>query len=224
MTRALFAAVVCALFSACASLKPHYEPSPAPANKTDNVQREHAEEAAIAAAIQQTHITKEDYRLSGGDLLEITVLGLKDMDRSARVGQTGDISYPLVGEVKVGGLTLPQAQAALVLKLKDYLRDPQVTLFIKEYGNKKVFVFGQVNKPGAIELPAETKLTVLEAVSQAEGFTRIAASDRTRVIRLVNGKSQSFVIEVSAITKRGEKDKDMVLEPNDIVFVPESMF
>lgn len=222
MFRALLAAVVCALFASCASLKPRYEPSPA--KSSDAAQREQAEEAAIAAAVQQAQVKKEDYRLSGGDLLEITVLGVKDMNRSARVGQTGAISYPLVGEVKVGGLTLPQAEVALADKLKDYLRDPQITLFIKEYGHKKAFVFGQVNKPGAIELPSETRMTVLEAVSQAEGFTRIAAPDRTRVIRLVDGKSRSFVIEVSAITQRGEKDKDMVLEPNDIVFVPESIF
>lgn len=215
--------LVCAvLLAACSSLAPRYESSPA--KKADAAQREQVEEAAIAAAIQQTQAKKEDYRLSGADLLQIMVYGIKDMDRLARVGQTGGISYPLVGEVSVGGLTVPQAEAALAAKLKDYLRDPQVTIFIKEYGNKKVFVFGQVKKPGAVELPTETKLTVLEAVSQAEGFTQIAAPDRTRVIRLVDGKSQSFVIEVSAITKRGEKDKDMTLEPNDIVFVPESMF
>ena len=215
----LFCAV---LLAACSSLTPRYEPSPA--KKADAAQREQVEEAAIAAAVQQTQVKKEDYRLSGADLLQITVYGVKDMDRLARVGQTGSISYPLVGEVTVGGLTVPQAEAALAAKLKDYLRDPQVTIFVKEYGNKKVFVFGQVKSPGAVELPTETKLTVLEAVSQAGGFTQISAPDRTRVIRLVDGKSQSFVIEVSAITKRGEKDKDMTLEPNDIVFVPESMF
>jgi polysaccharide export outer membrane protein len=136
----------------------------------------------------------------------------------------GTITFPLIGSVKVGGLTTAEAEAALAKGLKEYLRSPQVTVFIKEYGNKKVFVFGQVKRPGAVELPTETKLTVLEAISQSEGFTAIAAPDRTRVVRMVNGKSQSFVVEVSAITKRGEKDKDMVLEPNDIIFVPESMF
>lgn len=219
MRRALAALLL--IPSACA-WTPRYEPSPA--KKADAAQREQAEAAAIAAAVSQTQAKKEDYRLSGADLLQITVYGEKDLDRLARVSQTGLISYPLVGEVKVGGLTVPEAEAALAGKLKDFLRDPQVTVFIKEYGNKKVFVFGQVKKPGAIELPTETKLTVLEAISQAEGFTQIAAPDRTRVVRMVDGKSQSFTIEVSAITKRGEKEKDMKLEPNDIVFVPESVF
>ncbi len=208
------------LFCACAAF--HVEPTRQEAASA--AQREAAEEAQIAAAVQQSQTKTQDYRLSGADLLQITVFGEKDMDRQARVGQTGTISYPLIGEVKVGGLTVPQAEDAIAKKLREYLRDPQVTIFIKEYGNKKVFVFGQVQKPGAIELPTETSMTVLEAVSQAGGFTQIAAPDRTRVIRLVNGKSESFTIEVSAITKRGEKDKDMTLKPNDIVFVPESVF
>lgn len=190
--------------------------APAPNAKT--------EEAAIASALQQVQSKKVDYRISGADLLNITVFGEKDMDRQARVGQNGMISFPLVGTVKVGGLTVPEAEAALAGKLGDFLKNPQVTIFIKEYGNKKVFVFGQVTKPGAVELPTEMKMTVLEAISQAGGFTPIAAPDRTKVVRLVNGQSVSFVVEVSAITKRGEKQKDIALEPNDIVFVPESFF
>lgn len=197
--------------------------APQPAAKAPAAQSQ-VEEAVIEAALQQVHAKKADYLISGADLLAITVFGEKDLDRQARVGQNGVITFPLVGAVKVGGMTVPAAEAALAAKLGDYLKNPQVTVFIKEYGNKKVFVFGQVAKPGAVELPTETKMTVLEAISQAGGFTRIAASDRTRVVRLVDGKSQSFTVEVSAITKHGQKQKDLPLEPNDIVFVPESFF
>lgn len=182
------------------------------------------EEAAIADALQQVNRSKVDYQISGADLLQITVFGEKDLDRQARVSQTGEITFPLVGTVHVGGLTVPQAESALTDKLKEYLRDPHVTFFIKEYGNKKVFVFGQVTKPGAVELPTETPMTVIEAISQAGGFTPIAAPDKTRVVRSVDGKSVSFTVEVSAITKRGEKQKDISLEPNDIVYVPVSYF
>lgn len=183
-----------------------------------------AEEAAIATALQQIESKKTDYTISNADLINVSVLGEKEMDRQVRVSQSGTITYPLIGSVEVGGLSTSQAEAAIATKLNEYLRGAQVTVFIKEYGNKKVFVFGHVNKPGAIEIPTETKLTVLEAISQAGGFTPLAAPDRTRVVRMLNGVSQSFTIEVSAITKRGEKDKDIALEPNDIVFIPESYF
>ena len=195
----------------------------APAAKAVTPQSQ-AEEAAIATAIQQIESKKSDYTISNADLINVSVLGEKDMDRQVRVSQSGTITYPLIGSVKVGGLSTSQAEAEIASKLNDYLRGAQVTVFIKEYGNKKVFVFGHVNKPGAIEIPTEAKLTVLEAISQAGGFSPLAAPDRTRVVRLLNGVSQSFTIEVSAITKKGEKEKDIALEPNDIVFIPESYF
>ncbi len=216
--RALAASVIfTAALSACAGRR---------AASPLDAQRVQAEDLAVAAAVQQAQAKTQDadYRLGGADLLEIAVFGEKDLDRKVRVSQDGTITFPLAGSVHVGGLTTANAEAALAKRLSAYLRDPQVSIFIKEYGNKKVFVFGQVAKPGAIELPEETPLTVLGAVSQAQGFTPIAAPDRTRVIRMVDGKSQTFVIVVSDITQRGQKDKDMVLKPNDIVYVPESMF
>lgn len=211
--------LACVLAGACVTWKP----SPIQTSSRQ-AQQAQIDSAALASAVEQVRSKKVDYRLSGGDLLKVTVLGEDDMDREIRVSQNGTITYPLVGSVKVGALTTAEAEATLAKGLADFLQAPQVTVFIKEYGNKKVYVFGQVKKPGAIELPAETKLTVLEAISQSEGFTQIAASDSTRVVRMVDGKSRTYIIEVSAITKRGEKDKDMILEPNDIVFVPESMF
>lgn len=183
------------------------------------------EASAIAAALQQIDVKKSDYTIAPADLLEISVYQDKEMDRKLRVSQNGTISFPLIGSVKVGGLSVIEAQDLLSQKLKEFIVSPQVTVFIKEYGNKKIFILGQVSKPGSYELPTEAKLTVLEAVSLAGGFTPIAASDRTKVIRTgSDGKSQSFQIEVSAITKRGEKNKDIALEPNDVVFIPQSFF
>ncbi|MEK7234514.1 MAG: polysaccharide biosynthesis/export family protein [Elusimicrobiota bacterium] len=154
-----------------------------------------AEEAAIASVIRQIKSKKSDYHISNADLVNVSVLGETDMDRQVRVSQNGTITYPLIGSVKVGGLSTSEAEIAT--KLNDHPCCAQVTVFIKEYGNKKVFVFGHVNKPGAIEIPTETKLTVLEGISQAGGFAPLAAPDRTRVVRMLNGVIQSFHIELS---------------------------
>jgi polysaccharide export outer membrane protein len=183
-----------------------------------------AEEAAIQSALQQVQAQKTDYKISSADLLGITVFQQTDLDRKLRVSQNGTITFPLVGTLKVGGLSVAEAEEALAKKLKDYIVSPQITIFIQEYGNKKVFVLGEVTKPGSFELPTESKLTVLEAVSLAGGFAQLSAPDRTKVIRNVAGKSQIFTIVVSDITKRGEKDKDIALEPNDVVYVPQSFF
>ncbi len=216
----------CTAISSCASPAPTGTPV---APKTAEQGRPQAltEEAAISAALELAKVQgrpKTDYKIGGADLIEITVYQQADMDRKLRVSQNGTVSLPLIGVVKVGGLSINEAEATLSEKLKEFVINPQVTIFIREYGNKKVFILGEVKSPGSYELPTESKLTVLEAITLAGGFTPIAAPDRTKVIRNVNGQSQNFTIEVSAITKHGRKDQDIQLEPNDVVVVPQSFF
>ena len=126
--------------------------------------------------------------------------------------------------MKIGGMTLIEAQTSIEAKLSKYLVSPQVSLFIEDYGNKSVFVMGEVQKPGSYPIPTESRMTVLEAISTAGGFTPVAAQDRTRVLRNVNGVSVTYTINTKEITQQGQKEKDMVLEPNDIIYIPQSFF
>ncbi len=182
------------------------------------------EAAVIAEALKQVSRAKTDYRLSSADLISVTVYQDIDMNRKARVNANGTVSLPLIGAVKVGGMTLIEAQSSIESKLGKFLVTPQVSLFIEEYGNKTVFVMGEVQKPGSYPVPTESRMTVLEAITTAGGFTAIAAQDRARVLRNVNGVSVTYTINIKEITQQGQKDKDMVLEPNDIVYVPQSFF
>ena len=97
-------------------------------------------------------------------------------------------------------------------------------MFVEESGNKLIFVMGEVQKPGSYPIPIESRMTVLQAISTAGGFTPVASQDHARVLRYIDGESMNYTIDVRAITRDGQKDKDMVLEPNDVVFVPQSMF
>ena len=97
-------------------------------------------------------------------------------------------------------------------------------MLIKEYGNKTVYVLGQVQKPAAIQIPPEKPLTVLEAITSVGGFTDIANTSKVRVLRMQNGKQTSIDVDVSQITKQGNKALDISLMPGDVVFVPQSMF
>jgi|CXWL01.1.fsa_nt_gi polysaccharide export outer membrane protein len=196
----------------------------APAAALDQQAAMAKEAAAIAAALQQVVRDKTDYKISLADLLSVTVYQDQEMNRKVRVNANGTVSMPLIGAVKIGGMTLLQAQNSIESKLAKFLVSPQVSLFIEEYGNKTVFVMGEVQRPGSYPIPTESRLTVLEAISTAGGFTPIAGQDRTRVLRNVNGESVSYTIEVKAITQQGQKEKDMVLEPNDVIYVPQSFF
>lgn len=211
------------LLAGCVFLGPSSARKSQPAASSQEAQAK-SEEAAIASALAQITEVRPDYKIGPADLIHVTVYQDADLSRKVRVSQNGSISIPLVGAVQIGGLALYDAERVVADKLRSYLVDPQVSLFIEEYGNKQIYVLGEVKKPGSYAIPTESRLTALEAISIAGGFTAIAAKDRTKVIRKVSGKSQSLTVEVSSITKRGEKEKDLPLQPNDVVFVPQSFF
>jgi protein involved in polysaccharide export with SLBB domain len=204
------------------------------AGQQKNVWRGQPQPAGEDAAMEERRIFQaaEDlkqrsqisYKIQPGDLIEITVFKETDMNRTVRVSGDGTVTFPLAGNIKVSEMAVPEAEALLAQRLSEFLVKPQVNVFIKEYGNKQVYVLGEVKTPGSIALPAERRLTVLEAITLAGGFTELAAQDRTKVLRNARGQNLSLQVEISRITKMGDKSADIFLEPNDTVFIPQSFF
>ena len=160
-----------------------------------------------------------------GDVLEIRVYQEPDLSGAFRIGSEGTIDYPFCGRVKVDGLTSNALVDALTACLKNgYLKRPQVTVFLREYNSKKVFVFGEVQKPGTF--PFEPAMTIIQAITQAEGFTKLAAKDSVIVTRVVldektlNAEERKIKVPVESI---GEgREKNFFVQPGDIIYVPES--
>ncbi|MDD2523468.1 MAG: polysaccharide export protein [Endomicrobiaceae bacterium] len=165
-----------------------------------------------------------DYVLQPGDLLEITVFMEDGMNRTLRISGNGTITFPLIGNLKISGYSVAQAEVELVKALKQFIKNPQISMLIKEYGNKTVYVLGQVKKPSAIQIPPEKSLTILEAITSVGGFTDIANTSKVKVLRLEKGKQKSIEVDVTQITKQGNKSLDISLMPGDVIFVPQSMF
>ena len=173
---------------------------------------------------KKTGIDRGD-RIGPLDVLEIRVYQEPGLDRVVRVSQDGYISFTLICSVRLDTLTVREAESRIESQLgKDFLVNPQVTIFVKEHQNKKISVLGQVKKPGSYELPQGRNLTVIEAVALAGGFTDIAAVSKTKVIRIEDGVQRYIEVNVSDIIKRGDKTKNIILKPDDIIFVPESIF
>jgi polysaccharide export outer membrane protein len=125
--------------------------------------------------------------------------------------------------MEVAGLTVAQLQEKLrALLEKDYLVNPQVTAFIEEYST--VSIMGEVKKPGVY--PIKGRLTVVELISLAEGFSKIASPNKVKVIRtLPDGTKQETVVRVRDIMNKNSGDKEnYVLRSGDVVIVPESIF
>lgn len=198
----------------------------APSPGEERARRQAAEEASIESALQQVASKRAAYTIGSGDLLEIAVYQEPDLQRTVRVSPDGTITMPMAGEIRVGSLSVALAERAIHRALTRYIVKPQVSVFIREYANQKVYVLGQVRNPGSYALPEGAPLTAIGAVALAGGFSDYAASNRTRVIRTRSGTSETFIVELKALTQgaEGSKDKDFRLEPNDVVFVPESFF
>ena len=179
-------------------------------------------------AVEKAKETKEkvspEYIIGFQNVLQIDVYYGRDMNlqRKVRVSSEGRINFPLLGEVEVNGLTVNELERKLTELLgKDYLVNPQVSVFIEEYST--VSVIGQVNTPGTY--PIKGKLTVVEAISLAEGFTKIAAPNGVKILRAnPNGTKTTINVKAGDIINGGKKEEDIQLQSGDIVTVPESFF
>jgi polysaccharide export outer membrane protein len=159
--------------------------------------------------------------LGPGDVFEVRVYGEPELSGVYRVGPKGEIAFPLCRKVRVGGLTASEAAEKIHACLADgFIRDAQVTVIVKEYNSKKVFVFGEVQKPGTFVY--EDGMTIVQAVTLAGGFTKGASQNGTSVTRLVDGAEVRVKVPVQDIALG--KATNFLLRPGDIVFVPESLF
>ena len=155
-------------------------------------------------------ISDDNYRLGTGEKLKITVYGEEDLSGEFLVDGSGQVQFPLVGQVRAGGLTIHQFVAELTAALgAKYLRDPKVSVQIENY--RPFYIMGEVNKPG--EYPYENGLNVLGAVALAGGYTYRADSSDVYIRR--NGSTREESLPADGTTK---------IYPGDIVRISERLF
>jgi protein involved in polysaccharide export with SLBB domain len=152
----------------------------------------------------------ETYRLSVGDTVTTFVLGEPDLNLELTVDGEGNVILPLIGELRVAGLTEKDVEKRLRERLADgYLVNPQVSVYITAY--RKIFIEGEVNEPGAF--PYRPGLTVRQAVALAGGFTDLAAKNRIYVISDSNATSERRKVMLNE-----------AVSPGDIIVIDESFF
>ncbi|MHB9154920.1 MAG: polysaccharide biosynthesis/export family protein [Endomicrobiales bacterium] len=167
----------------------------------------------------------KDYKVNPYDILEISVYREPDLHKIVRVSNDGFISFPLIGKVAVAGQDVLSVEKKIAGLLgREYLVNPSVTIFVKEYNAKKVYVMGEVKNPGPYVITEDKGLSALESVALAGGFNPAAAANNTKIIRMENGKKKYIEVKLGDITKKGDKSRDVRLLPNDIVLVPARLF
>lgn len=160
-----------------------------------------------------------EYRIGPQDLIEISVFQVTDLNRTVRVNTSGQISLPLIGVLQAGGLTVRELEAQIAQKLAaDFLQDPQVSVFVKEFTSQRVTVEGAVKKPGIYPLSGRT--TLLQTIAMAEGLDPLANLEGVVIFRVVEGKKMAAVFDMRSI-RAGETDDPQVYG-DDVVVVDQS--
>jgi protein involved in polysaccharide export with SLBB domain len=158
--------------------------------------------------------------LGSGDLLEIRVFQEADLTGTWRVAGDGTIDFPLCGRVEMKGKSTSQASDALAACLARVVRQPQVTVLVREYNSKKIYVLGEVHTPGTF--PFADNMNVVQAITLAGGFGKMAARNQVNVTRVIDGQEKRIRVPVEDIGQG--RERNFQLQPGDIVFVPESFF
>ena len=165
------------------------------------------------------------YKLRPLDVLTVKVFQEPDLDTVYKVSQNGMIVLPLINAVKVSGLTVQEAQKQIkALYEKDYLVNADVSIFISEYSPQRVYVIGQVNRPGEVIFPPEESMTLSKAIAGAMGTTRLANLRAINIKRILpGGEVKVFEIDFRAILNK-DGAKDFPVLDGDTIEVQEAMF
>jgi polysaccharide export outer membrane protein len=163
-----------------------------------------------------------DTTLGVGDTFEVRVFGEAELSGVYRVSAEGTITFPLAGVIKVEGLDPQQAALEIgrLLAQGQFLRNPQVSVMVRDQTSKKIIIMGQVAKPGTFTYVPS--MSVVEAITTAGGFTPIAAKNATTITRTESGKKTIVKVPVDDIGTG--KARNVYLRPGDIISVPERLF
>ena len=157
------------------------------------------------------------YVIGPEDVLDIYVWKETDLSRRVPVRQDGKISMPLVGEIQASGLTPLKLKEELINKLKAYVEIPHVTVTVLEANSFKVYVTGQVLRPGVFTLRSET--TILQIIPMAGGFTQWANQGKLILVRKEQGQGKKYVVNYKKIVSGEDLTQNLILKPGDTIIV-----
>jgi polysaccharide biosynthesis/export protein len=200
------------LFSATARVHAQSDLVPPPSEATAPAPRVSTPPAIPGETASST------YRLQPYDLIDVDIYSEEDLHKPARLGADGTILLPLVGSVKVGGMTVSEATDLITKRYAaGYVKNPSVMITVMQYQKSKFSILGQVQKPGVYELPEGAHVNLIEAISMAGGFTSSAAQNAVTVKRQADGKVTIFKVKAADIAQNAEDGPFEILAGDTIV-------
>jgi polysaccharide export outer membrane protein len=173
--------------------------------------------APAQASAQAVSVAGSSYVIGADDVLLVSVWKEPDLTTTLPVRPDGNISLPLLNDVVAAGLSPTQLAASITEKFKKFVADPRVTVLVTQINSQKVFVMGEVQHTGAIQLLPN--MTVLQALADA-GFTQFANTKGIYVLRTENGRQQKIPVNYKRLLKGQAIDQNIILKPGDTIVVP----
>ena len=174
--------------------------------------------SAAAAASKAVVTPPPDYVIGPDDQLSVVFWRDKDLSGDVIVRPDGKISLPLLNDVQAAGLTPDQLRLEVTEQAKQFVEGPSATVVVRQINSRKVFVTGEVEKPGPYPLTAPT--SVLQLISMAGGLKEYANSKKIVIMRTENGRQVSYPFNYKDIIERKNSAQNIELRPGDTVIVP----
>jgi polysaccharide export outer membrane protein len=193
-----------------------------PAKTQETTGSSHTTQSAVPAMAGDT--TKKsatadpNYIIGAQDVLDISVWKEPDVSRMVPVRPDGKISLPLLNDVQAAGLTPVQLAAQLTESLKKYVTNPQVTVIVATINSQRVYILGEVTRPGAF--PLLPGMSVLQALSSAGGFTQFAKVKNIFVRRVEDGRESKYPFNYKDVINGKRPEQDILLKAGDTIVVP----
>jgi len=177
-----------------------------------------------AAATAAAKAANSDYIIGPGDTLQVFVWRNPELSVTVPVKPDGKISTPLVEDMVAVGKSSPQLARDMEAVLSEYVRQPKVNIIVTTAASafSLVKVVGQVAHPQA--LPYREGMTVLDAVLEVGGLGQFASGNRSRIVRMVNGKETVIHVKLADLVNSGDVHENIPLKPGDVLVVPQSLF
>ena len=174
--------------------------------------------AAAAANVAAAMDSEPEYILGPGDQIDIAVWKDETLTKSVIVLPDGKISFPLIGEIKAAGRTVPQLKQEITKKISPFAPDPIISIEVRQVNSMLVYVIGRVNTPGRFSL--NTNVNVLQALTIAGGLNPFAKRDKIKIFRREGAKTTIFRFKYDEVVEGTELEQNIILQRGDVVVVP----
>ena len=161
---------------------------------------------------------RQEYVIGPEDVLEISVWQNQDVSRVVTVRPDGKISLPLIHDIQAAGLTATELKEVIKRDLMPYIGAPEVTVIVQQINSWRIYVQGEVQKPGVY--PIRSRTTLSQVISMVGGFTEFAKESKIQIVRESKGEREIIPIDYSLIMKGESPGQDIYLKPGDTIIVP----